>query len=543
VPSAKDRQELGTEELRESPVTGPFGGIQSELPVSLIEDYGFANCQNIAFRFGTAQARPTYATLPAPPGLGFGEYITTFATFWDSLGRRQQVVFTNGAKIYTWNGVAWVQLAGPALGPLVLPTFPFATAVLNQRLCFANGGPFNTVKVYIYDPVGNPGNYTLSSANSQEPFCLAEIGLHLMTSDVNVIAVGLKPQRYQWSGAGDPTDWVSFSAGVNDQLTDIGPASGLLKLGQYGFGFHPFGILQIIPTGLGTAPFAFVPIAGGKIGSAWIFTLQKLCIGGLDCGIFVGPDNVYVFNQTSLLPIGDTPIGQRRRLGARSRIFADLAPFNPATGARSYVTYAPGSSPFLSYMILVLGSNTDPTLCPLWIYNFDEENWTRWIFNKVPVALGDFSLTVGVTLIPVGGIKIGISFADGTVGYIDFSQAADHALLGGSETSTSIKSGKCIFSDRRHRHTNKKFRLVFTDLGSVTWTLTITNEVGQSAQQSATLGTNSGDDLTYIFSVPLSGLRLQWTLTAPANSKFSIVEVAPIYDIAGEQRGGTVDNN
>src|SRR5882762_11125830 len=110
MPSAKDRQELGTEEIRESPVTGPFGGIQSELPVTLIEDYGFADCQNIAFRFGTAQARPTYFTLPALPGLIANEWVTTFATFYDSLGLIQQVVFTNNARMLSWNGIAWTVL-------------------------------------------------------------------------------------------------------------------------------------------------------------------------------------------------------------------------------------------------------------------------------------------------------------------------------------------------------------------------------------------------------------------------------------------------
>jgi hypothetical protein len=175
MPSSRDRQELGTEEIRESPLTGPFGGIQSELPVTLIEDYGFADCQNLALRFGTAQHRPTYATLPAPPGLSFGEYITTFAAFWDSLGLRRQVAFTNGAKVFSWNGVAWTLLTGPVLGPLTIGTIPFATAVLNQKLCFSNGGPFNSDQVYLYDPQVSLGTYVLSSANSQEPAFLAEI--------------------------------------------------------------------------------------------------------------------------------------------------------------------------------------------------------------------------------------------------------------------------------------------------------------------------------------------------------------------------------
>lgn len=533
MPSSQDRTQLRSEEQNEIPLSGPFGGIQSELPLSMIEDYGFADCQNLSFRFGEAFSRPTYATLPAPPGLGVGEFALNFVAFWDSLGFRQQVLFTN-AHIYAWNGVAWAILAGPAIFPLTFPS-PFATAVLNYKLCFCNGGPFGNVQVYLYDPQANPGNYTLSSAQSQAPLTLAEIGLHLMTSDIEVIGTGLKPQRYQWSGAGDPTDWVSFSSGINDLVNDLGPAYNLSKLGQYGFGYHPNGLVQIIPTGIGTNPFAFDQIAGASIGPTAIYSKQKLTVQGIDSDVFVGPDNVYLFNQTSLNRIGDAPIGQRRFLGARKRIMADVATSGPLFFTRSYVTHSPGASPYLAYYLLCIKSITDPTQCPLWIYNFDEENWTRWIFNKVPRCLGDFSILVN-TFVPDQGDKIGVGFGDGTMAYIDFGQA-------GSESSYSVTSGKCIYRDRRHKHSTTKFRLVFTDLGSITWTLTVTNEVGQSQQKTVTLGTGSNDDLSYIFDFKIPALRLQWVLTAPVGSQFGLVEMAPIFDTTGEQRGGTVDHN
>jgi hypothetical protein len=532
-PNAQDRQQLSIEELNEQALTGPFGGIQSELPVSLIEDYGFADCQNIAFRFGTAQNRPTFVALPALPGLLFGEFVTTFGTFYDSLGELQQVVFTNAGRVLAWNGISFTALTGPALTSST--TAPYAMAVINQKLCFSLGGPFGTTQVYTYDPQGGPGVYVLSSANSQEPLFLAEIGLHLMSLNVEVIGTGLKPQRYQWSGAGDPSDWTSFSSGINDQLIDLGPGVGLTKLGQYGFGYHPNGILQIIPTGIGAAPFAFVPIVGAKMGPRFIWSLQKLNVGGIDSSIFAGADNIYLFNQTSLQTIGDAPIGNRRRLGARQRIMADLAKSGQFFLTNSYATRDLAASPYLSYWLLTIKNAGDPSQCPIWIYNFDEENWTRWIFNKVPRAIGSFAFVPG-TFGPNVTERVGISFADGSLGYLDFGQA-------GSETSYIVKSGKCIFKDRRHRHTNKKFRLAFTDLGSISWTLTLTNEAGQTAQQTATLGSNSGDDLSYVFTVPLPGLRIQWTLTAPSGSQFAIVELAPMYDIGGEQRGGTVDNN
>lgn len=546
MPSSRDRQQLSSEELTEQALTGPFGGIQSELPVSLIEDYGFADCQNLTLRFGTAQHRPTYTTLPALPAAN-GEYVISFATFWDANGNRQQVAITN-IHILQWAAGAWNVLAGPIIFANFPQVQPWSFSVLNNKLCFANGGVNVSAasQVFIFDPVVNPGNYTLSNAASPSPLNIAEIGLHLMTNFASIQAAGtFKPMRYEWSGVADPTDWASFSFGTNDIVIDLGPAVGLQKLGQYGFGYHMNGILQIIPTGIGTAPFAFVPIIGADIGQIAYGALQKLTIGGLDTGIFVGPDNVYIFNQSSLTPIGSAPIGNRRQLGARQRIIADVqaAITGPlGIGAiRTHANHSPGGSPFMAFYLLCIASLTDPTKCPLWIYNFDEDNWTRWIFNKPVRSIGSFALNPG-SFVGDSSDKIGIGFndwtnaQDATVGWIDFSNA-------GSETSVTVKSGKCIFSDRRHGHTNQKFRLAFTDLGSVSWTLTLTNEAGQTAQQTATLGTGSGDDLSYIFSVKLRGLRIQWTLTAPSGSKFSIVELAPIFDTSGEQRGGSVDNN
>jgi hypothetical protein len=533
LPASQDRQQLRSEEQLEQPLAGPFGGIQSEMPISMIEDYGFANSQNLALRFGEAFNRPTYATLPVPPGLLFGEYALNFVSFWDSLGFRQEVLFTTN-HIYAWTGSAWTALAGPSIFPLVTPA-PFAWAVLNYKLCFCNGGPYNTVPVYLYDPQANPGNYTLSSASAQAPLNMAEIGLHLMTSDVNVSGTGLKPQRYQYSGVGDPTDWTSFSSGINDLVNDLGPAYCLSKLGQYGFGYHPNGLVQIVPTGIGTVPFAFYQMAGADIGPTAIYSRQKLVIAGIDTDVFVGPDNVYTFNQSSVTRIGDASVGQRRYLGARRAIMADVATSGPIFNTRSHRTHSPGASPYLAYYLLCIKSTTDPTQCPLWIYNFDEENWTRWIFNKVPRCLGDFSLIVN-TFVPDQGDKIGVGFNDGTMAYIDFSQA-------GSETSYSVTSGKVVYHDKRHKHTTKKFRLCFTDLGSITWTLTVTNEAGVSQQQTVTLGTGSNDDLTYVFNFSLPSLRLQYTLTAPSGALFGIVELTPIQDIGGEQRCGTVDGN
>jgi len=43
MPGFQDRQQVRSEELYEAALTGPFGGIQSELPLTGIEAFGFAD--------------------------------------------------------------------------------------------------------------------------------------------------------------------------------------------------------------------------------------------------------------------------------------------------------------------------------------------------------------------------------------------------------------------------------------------------------------------------------------------------------------------
>jgi hypothetical protein len=148
-----------------------------------------------------------------------------------------------------------------------------------------------------------------------------------------------------------------------------------------------------------------------------------------------------------------------------------------------------------------------------------QQNWT-------PATL--------VNINPFEGIALG--FQSGQIGYVDFTNY--------SESTWQIVSGKHIFGDRRHRHTLKRFRLVIRDIfGPVSYTVTVVNEANVTQSQTVTLGTGSGDDLTYIMSIPITGLRLQWTVTGPPKAGASFVEFALIYDTAGEQRGGSVDGN
>jgi hypothetical protein len=530
-----DRKQTRSEEQSEFPITGPFGGIQSELSLTAIEPYGFADSLNIMYRQGCATVRPGYTALPVFPA--GPEPIVGMADFYDVAGTYHSVVFTP-TKLLSWNPLtqAWINIpGGPAFTGLA--TDLFSWDVVNFKLAFSQGKD----KIMLWD--GIAANYILSSASAPASLYMAEINLHLIAA--NTLEGGVRfPSRYHWSGSGDPTDWTSLNSGLNDELNNLGPITGIIKLGLYGFGFHQDGIVEIVPTGNGLAPFAFYPIINASEGSNYPYTLDHVDLDGQECAVFIGPDNVLLFNGTSIIPIGDSPIDGRRRLGARSRILADLRLVNQ-TQPFGRVSYVINGTFFKAYWLVI------PSIA-VWVYNFDEGNWTRFTYDKVLNLIGKFINPTGVRWVDLLGTwssqnyawnslvtRPGFDFAfgatDGTVGLIDFSNY--------SESPWSILSAKHIFGDRRHKHTVKKFRLVVKDLGNVTYTITMTNESGRTVTKTVNLGNGSGDDLTAVVEMGITGLRLQWQVSGPVKAPGSFVEFAPIFDVGGEQRGGSADNN
>src|SRR5271154_611575 len=210
MPSVQDRTQIRSEELFESPLTGPFGGVQSELPLTEIEQLGFADCRNVILRIGSATSRPGYTVLPAFPS-PTNEPINAIADFYNSQGTLIQCVITP-TRLLQFLAGAWVVIIGPgftgATGEL------FSWDVVNSKLCFSQGSDI----IWTWD--GLSGSYVQSSPNAPPANVIAEVGGHLFAIDP------LNPQTYLWSGLGDPTDWISFSAGSNKLLNNLGPVNG-----------------------------------------------------------------------------------------------------------------------------------------------------------------------------------------------------------------------------------------------------------------------------------------------------------------------------
>lgn len=529
MPPIPNRDQLSLEELPEFSFGGPFGGVQSELPPDLVEGMGFVDSPNILFRKSVASARPAFNTLVAIPNpqeslIGIGNFFTQNAV-------QISTVFTK-TRLLKWNAPGWTAIGGgPAFTGLDIN--PFSTATVGYKLCFSNG----VDKVMTWD--GMAGAYALSSANAVAARYLLELDTHLLVADT--VEGGVRfPQRIRWTGANDPTDWISFNAGIVDILNDLGPINGLCKLYQTGFAIHNRGISQVIPTGIGTAPFRFIPLTSKSRGTIAPYSLATF---GEELAAYVGKDNVYAFDGSSTTPIGDSPVGDRRRMGARSRIFSDLAAGGPSN-ALGWVTTTINGNPFNAYWLVIPGIST-------WVYNFDEVNWTVFNYTKNISCLGDFlvggvpriidligtisaqnwtPLTLGL-LNPYESLFMGCT--DGTPGITDFT--------GISEVAWSIKTGNLYFGDKRHTKNNKKVRLVVQDQGPVTYTIRATNNKGQTETDTITVGTGTGNTISSVLSFTLSGMWIQFIISGSAGAPGNIVEFAPIYNVGGEQRGGDVD--
>jgi hypothetical protein len=523
------------DEPNEFPCVGPFGGIQSEAPLERIEMLGFADAVNVIFRKGAVWARPQlYQQLPALDGP-----IVGVADFFDVQGERHQVVMTP-TSMYVWDGGAQTfdLLTGALTGSA---SQLFTSTVVADKLLFSQGQD----PVQVWDGL-TPG-FAPVSVNAVPAKFLFELGFHLIAC--NTIESGVSaPQRVRWTGADDPTDWTSFNAGQVDLFNDLGPITGGVKLYQAGYVFQFWGITQMVPTGIGTAPFQFVPLGSKAKGNCIPYSLASF---GEDIACYVGRNNVYQFDGNYSTPIGDARLdGSRYRTGARKRILADLqgADFGKVFG---YLSTSINGQDYFAYWLFI------PNLNEAWVYHFDENSWTRETFGTVvPTIAGNFfrdqtprimdligpisaqqwtpaSLTSGS---PFDNMLIGLD--SGVPAYIDFT--------GTSEIPWSISSGKGFFGDYRHRKTVKAVRVVIEDVApGFTCTLTLTNNKGYSQTQTiGPIGTGSGN--TLVIQVPfqpvVSGTHIDWELDGALANGVSpalyLTEITSIYDVGGDIRVG-----
>lgn len=511
-----------SDELPDIAWRGPFGGIQTEVPLDDVEDIGFADCLNIMFKHSQAFPRPPANPLPLIPNPQ--EPWVGVADFFTVAGNRVQVALTP-TRLLQWTGGGWVVIPGVLTGGA---GDLFTWSVVAGKLYFCQG----VDKVKMWDGVA--GAFVDAAAAAVPGKYLFELDNHLVVC--NTIEGGLSaPQRIRWTGIDDGTDWVSFEAGQMDLFNDLGPITGGVKLYQSGFVFHQWGITQLVITGNGLAPFYRIPLSAHSKGCICPHSLAAF---GEDMAAYVSKDNVYVFDGSNSEPIGERPLQGPRRIGAWGGIVVDLLASNLDT-VFGYISTSINGQRLKAYWLF--------TNVSIWLYNFDEGNWTRLSYSQgMPTIAGTFDKQAQIRIMDLIGTiqqqnwspanltganpldSMFIGFDGGEPSIVDFT--------GVCEQDAYIESGQCYFGDRRHSKSVKRFLIKFVDQGPVSFTLTVTNEDGQSVTKTRIYGSNTGKVIRRQIAVNISGEDITWKLTIPAGQPTKLVEIRPVFDIGGETR-------
>ena len=508
-------------ELPEAVWSGPFGGIQSEMAPVQIETLGFYDLLNVILNKGRIGPRPGVNFLPVPDG----NPITGMFDFFNYVGTRLTGVWTT-QKMWKWNYTtsAWVQVTGT----FTVSSNLFSWAVVAGKLCFCQG----IDPVMLWD--GVTAGFAAASVNAVPAFYLSELDNHLVA--VSTIEAGSPaPQRVRWTGAGDPTDWTSFNSGQVDLFNDLGPITGTRKIYQSGYIFQEWGIVQQIPTGNGLNPFNFFPLASKSKGLYYPYSLAGY---GEKVAVYVGKDNVYMFDGSASEPIGDMPT-QGPRMGARSRIMSDLySSITPGASVGAISTSSNGNV-FEAYWLVIPNVST-------WVFNLLEGSWTRWqwgtdspsfvseffnshqirIIDLVGPILSQFWTFAGLASQITSVDSIGLGYLDGDVGLFDFTVLPDQPW--------SITGGTFAFSDTRHSKNLRRIRLVYEASTDVSFTITVTNEQGQSEAHNINVPAASGTTQTQVIPFQLPGVFLQLVINGPAGQLIDFTEIALGYDVGGE---------
>jgi hypothetical protein len=612
VPPNSQRQD----ELPEYAFQGPFGGLQSEVALSQIGRSGFAEVQNLMFRRSHCRTFPGFTALASPSGeviIGLADFYNvtgarifvawtptkmyayiggvwvqiTGASSYNVAGALTSGVFLPGEVVSQPGnaGLATINVTPvPGAGPMSIagltgPASAIApwTGVTSGAVFTPTGLPVavamnlsgNVLQFMQWDVVGYKLYFSQQSnivmvwdgfTTSYSPIgpagvpakYICELGFHLLAANTIESGASPAPNRIHWSGAGNGLDWTSFNSGQADLFNKLGPINGLACVYQAGYAFQQWGITQILPTGNGLAPFAFISMGSRSKGSILPYGVASF---GEIIACYVGKDDVYIFDGTQSTGIGSHPIDGNRRLGARTRIFQDLfsAALNNIYG---FIMSSADGFEYESYWLFI------PSLNKAWIYHFDEANWTQLFFPTgqligptgcAPlqrlIRIMDLVGTIGsqawspATLSNASSLDT-MAISDGLAlapSFLDPATSGVYPTNGAINTTDGwyIRSGQLTFDDSRHAHTVKKFRLLIEDYtAGMTFNVRVTNEYGQSATQTVIVGTGSGNTLTQVLGFSISGKFITWEISGPKNQLVGMVEFTPVYDVAGEVQGG-----
>jgi hypothetical protein len=512
-------------EIPEDKWAGPFGGIQSECSSAEIGTDGFADVQDMVCMNGELSPRPAMV-ITSPIGVSgqiIGSMDFSFSLGFDS-ERLTGLLFPNRLVIYIPQFDNWVSAGGTFTGsPIPYTTLSFA----NKAFLFSSGACSGIFK---WD--GNEAHTPAIIAGSPASRILGEMNAHVVGFNTNE-GGQVAPQRVHWSGAGDETDWTSFSSGQTDLFNSLGPITGFITLWQTGFIFQTLGVSIMSPTGNSQQPFIFGKFAGKNRGLIYPHTLDTM---DNQVAFFLGNDDVYMFDGTNFSPIGSMPLDGRRKIGARRAIFNDIL-----TLLNSQLTIDPlpfiigkcynqsNLIPFRSYWISIPG-------IAIWVFNLDEMNWTRWTgpWPDMITTLGIVSNGTeasGLEIWP-GELPL-IGYNNGQAGLIEFGQN----ML----SPWSFKSGGiCLGNDTRHSKNIKHVRFVVTignsGIGTQQFSVNITNEQGQTETHLVYVNSVPGTQVNVMVAFHIPAIFMTLTVSGDNSGAFKFSEIAVGYDLGAEIR-------
>lgn len=317
-------------------IQDPSGGINKANPPTMLPDAFGPDCRNMRFRGGEMFKRLGYSTLGSNSITSTPMLIGSFPR-WDGT---TNVLCATTQTLYRWNGAGWSAIKAGLTGSA---TGHHSAAVMNDCWIYTNGS--DAVQVWTGSgsatDLGGASDYGEATHKCRAVMAFADRVLLLGTYEGS----GLIPQRVRWSELGKIDEYnENTGGGYHDLEEDPTGCYAGVQLGDYAYIYCGMSIWACIYVG-GTVVYDFrrvVPSTGCK-------APRTICDLG-NAHIFMGEDDIYLFNGVSVQPIGEpirdelfsaTPPAHRLKafavLNRDETLYSLYVPYGGSTVTRAYI--------------------------------------------------------------------------------------------------------------------------------------------------------------------------------------------------------------
>jgi len=373
-------------ETQIKPILAPRGGLNYSLPADLISELEMSDGQNVFFEDGKVKKRYGYTTMG--DNLPLDGAIVGIDQFYDFQGNNWLLVLTEN-EIYKWLPASslWSKITDDTFTGTDSNFFSYdyvrKSTETNPWWVCTNG--VDKIKKFT-------GTGTISDLITDYPAgvtsllakYLAEFKTYLILMDVTEQG-NRYPQRVRWSDTADPEDFINGNANYQDLSGADWIVGGTKFKGDYFVVFKERSVWVSYATG-DSDIFQFDQKITGTGCSAG-GTIESLG----DELIFLGWDDVYVFNGIDYEPIG-TPI--------QRKLFATM---NPEEMSRSFGVVIEEQKEYWLFLpstnkshISGSGVSTYPDIA--WCFNYNLNKWTRHSYNDFITGYGYYELEATMTI-------------------------------------------------------------------------------------------------------------------------------------------------